>query len=345
MEYVERYYEEMLSNPRKLLEEFQSLLLQADDEIMAWLMQNSEDYANASDATREDMESGWQDMLDDMRGAIRTYWDEVESIIAQGDDAIIAFLKEHSADYQEAGKLQAEKYVDEWKKQLEDLKNAYKQVVAEINGNPIKPPSAPTTSGSSSGGGGGGGGGGSGGSGGSIHQYGYKNNKGSWVTSVASTSQATAFGNAQSAAKNHWQQFAGQPGVAEVIKALNVATAGNPGSYLKKYLQGGLATGTGLAWLDGTKTRPERVLSAYQTQLFEDMIQSLHQIKMVRTPAMMPAPYQAAQEQKMFSIGEISVHVEKLETADDYEEIARKVGESIYGEMIKGTPVGGIRFR
>lgn len=107
-------------------------LTSTDSEIIAWLEQNHEDYQTATDATREEMRLGWQEMLDDMRGHTQTYWDEVERIIAQGDEAIIAFLKQHSADYQQAGKLQAEAYVDEWREKLEDLRAAYRQVSEEI---------------------------------------------------------------------------------------------------------------------------------------------------------------------------------------------------------------------
>lgn len=120
MEYVETYYEELLSNPRKLIAEMQELLAKTDAEILDWLTQHHEDYEKATDATRESMRIQWQEMLDDMRGNTQVYWDEVEEIIAQGDDAIIAFLKQHSADYKKAGELQAQAYVDEWKKQLED---------------------------------------------------------------------------------------------------------------------------------------------------------------------------------------------------------------------------------
>ena len=132
IEYVESYYEELLANPRKLMEEMQELLTLTDEEIMAWLIENHEDYEKATDATRENMRIGWQEMLDDMRGTTRTYWDEVEEIISQGDDAIIEFLKQHSADYKEAGELQAQAYVDEWKKKLEDLAKAHKQVTSDI---------------------------------------------------------------------------------------------------------------------------------------------------------------------------------------------------------------------
>ncbi len=154
MEYVQTYYEELLSNPRKLIEEMQALLTQTDEEILLWLMQNHEDYQTATDATREQMRREWQEMLDDMRGNTQTYWDEVEEIIAQGDQAIIEFLKANSADYREAGKLQAQAYADEWQKQLDALKAAYRQVSAEIQSyhyTPTTTPSSSSGSGSSSG--------------------------------------------------------------------------------------------------------------------------------------------------------------------------------------------------
>ena len=60
---------------------------------MNWLKENSEEFAAATEATQDSMVREWQQMLDDMRGTIRTHWDEVESIIAQGETAIIEFLK------------------------------------------------------------------------------------------------------------------------------------------------------------------------------------------------------------------------------------------------------------
>lgn len=50
------------------------------------------------------------------------------------------------------------------------------------------------------------------------------------------------------------------------------------------YEKGGLAFDTGLAWLDGTKQKPERILNPYQTELFEDMIRSLHEIRRFKAP-------------------------------------------------------------
>ena len=55
MEYVENYYEEILTNPRRLIEEMRELLTSTDSEIIAWLEQNHEDYQTATDATRADI--------------------------------------------------------------------------------------------------------------------------------------------------------------------------------------------------------------------------------------------------------------------------------------------------
>ena len=92
------------------------------------------DYATLGFVESEILRIGWQEMLDDMRGRTQTYWDEVDEIISRGDDAIIEFLKQHTADYQEAGALQAQAYVDEWKKKLEDLAKAHTDIMGDITG-------------------------------------------------------------------------------------------------------------------------------------------------------------------------------------------------------------------
>lgn len=97
-----------------LVAQMEEILKGTDEEIIAWLKEHNQDYAEATKAAQTDMVNTWQDTLDDMNGVIRTHWDEVESIIAQGEDAIIAFLKANSSQYKEASQLQAEAYVEGW---------------------------------------------------------------------------------------------------------------------------------------------------------------------------------------------------------------------------------------
>ena len=115
--------------------------------------------------------------------------------------------------------------------------------------------------------------------------------------------------------------------------------------YVKKYLEGGVADATGLAWLDGTKHKPERILSPYQTQLFEDMVKSLHAIRTLRVPAstVIPALPEARQTQAL-NIENITVQVQRLESDQDYEEMAERVGEEIMEKITRGMTVGGIRI-
>ncbi len=312
------------------------MLTKTDEEILAWLQQNHEDYQTATDATRESMRNGWQEMLNDMRGHTVTYWDEVEEIISQGDEAIIEFLKQNSADYREAGKLQADAYVDEWKKKLEDLKAAYKAVsdaISSYNYTPTKPSS----------GGGSSGGGSSGGGGTTTKRF------------VASgTGYAEAYKSTATTLDYSGATYVKDPKSSYWYKKSDARTIDGGRTYywktgttkyVKKYLEGGLSTGTGLAWLDGTPQKPERVLSPYQTVLFEDMIKSLHEIKTLRVPTSVVAPrLPDAQQTQPMTIESITVNVEHLESDADYDEMAEKVGEKIMEKVTRGMSVGGLRL-
>lgn len=110
------------------------------------------------------------------------------------------------------------------------------------------------------------------------------------------------------------------------------------------YEKGGLSFDTGLAWLDGTKQKPERILNPYQTELFEDMIRSLHEIHRIRAPAASVIPQLPKNGGASYTIENITVQVQKLETEDDYETIAEKVGEQIMEKAMRGMSVGGLRI-
>lgn len=335
---VEDYYEDLFEHPQKLLEELKSIMMKTDDEILDFLKQNNEDYANSTEAMQQDMINGWNEILMDMHGSIKTYWDEVEQIIAGGDDAIIEFLKQNSADYKAAGKLQAEAYVDQWKQQLEDLHNAYKVFVDEVNNtkyNVVLP-----STGSS-------GGGGSGSAGSqtpsqTIYKYRYKTKNGTWSVNYGGMSQADAFNSAKTDALSHWNKYKSEYGVSEVIRLLNASTVSNPGAYIKQFAIGGLANFTGPAWLDGTPSAPERILSPYQTELFEDMIKTLHSIK-VNAVSMPKISYDQTGSTSAFTFGDIIINVDKLDSDADYEYIAERVKEQMMDSVGRGASVGGIR--
>ncbi len=279
------------------------------------------------------MRRGWQEMLDDMRGNTKTYWDEVERIIAQGDEAIIRFLQEHSADYKEAGKLQAEAYVEEWRKKLEDLRNALKKIADDAKEYQYTPTTS--TSGSSS----------SGGSSSSSKKKKYQ----ATYPSIGTVKGGTLKGYTTELEA----RTAAQSKINSICREVSGSSSSMIGQWARTlysqikvtaYAQGGLAHDTGLAWLDGTKTKPERILSPYQTELFEDLLKTLHTIRTFRAPTAVVQPSISPVQQQSMNIENITVRVERLDSEQDYEEMAERVGEHIMDKVARGMTVGGIRI-
>ena len=89
------------------------------------------------------------------------------------------------------------------------------------------------------------------------------------------------------------------------------------------FKQGGLANFTGLAWLDGTKSAPERVLSPHQTKLFESMVSSLERASNnSNINSTLGSSY---------NIGDIntSIQVAKLDNQTDINQLAKQVEDKI----------------
>lgn len=128
-----------------------------------------------------------------------------------------------------------------------------------------------------------------------------------------------------------------------MLRLLANASAYNPGSYIKQFALGGLANFTGPAWLDGTSSAPERILSPYQTELFEDMIKTLHSIK-VNAVSMPKISYDQSGSASAFTFGDIIINVDNLDSDADYEYIAERVKEQMMDSIGKGASVGGIRI-
>jgi len=96
---------------------------------------------------------------------------------------------------------------------------------------------------------------------------------------------------------------------------------------LEYYKKGGLANYTGLAWLDGTKSAPERVLSPRQTKLFESMVSSLEKTANNST---INSGFNSS-----YNIGEINttIKVDKLDSQTDINELAKQVENKIVRDI------------
>ena len=74
------------------------------------------------------------------------------------------------------------------------------------------------------------------------------------------------------------------------------------------------------------------------------MIRSLHEIRKIRPPAASVIPQLPENSGASYTLENITVQVQKLETEDDYETIAEKVGEQIMEKAMRGMSVGGLRI-
>lgn len=341
IEYVNDYYEELFNNPYKLIEEMNGVMSMTDEEIIKWLTANHNEYSKYTEAKQEQMRAAWQETINQMRGITETYNKEVEAVMQMTDEEIIAWLKKYNIDFQNATKEQQESFIKSWQDTLDAWRNAYKEVAADVSSTSY----TPTSSGGSSGGGGGGGGGSSGGGSTSTSkpktqytgtaEYQYRIKDGSWkkMTQI----------NASYVSKEDAISIAKEKGKSAAQKLATYEGPGTKVRLIKAYREGGLASSTGLAWLDGTESRPERILSPYQTQLFEDMIKTLHEIKTINVGGIMSskAPDMNSSIGGL-TIEQIQVNVEKLETDADYEEMANRVGEKLKEKITKGMAIGGI---
>ena len=346
MEYINNYYEYLFEHPQQLIDEMHEIIMGTDEEIIAWLQANDEEYAKSTQATQETMVNGWKKTLRQMRGELELYWDEVEEIIAGGDDYIVNFLKKNSAKYREAGKLQAEAYVDEWMEQLEDLRKAYEAVNADMTPYPydyIAP-----AEGSNSGGGGGG----------DPSPGTETDDSKKKTTNLLSIADITGLslekGNGPINTIKEWAEGVGaffNVNSWDVLKKSNgTEVAPHPSQKTTKktgiqsiipFATGGIAGSDGLAWVEDK----ERILTPYQTALFDSLVNTLDMMSRVYIPGMPNLSGDTAgQGGSPINVGDIIVNVDQMDSDADYEDMAEKVFEALMDRLNRGSVVGGIRY-
>ena len=125
---------------------------------------------------------------------------------------------------------------------------------------------------------------------------------------------------------SEWQQWIQSARAANGEKSL----AGIPwpykqwrgSEYYRMYKQGGLADYTGLAWLDGTSSNPERILSPRQTKLFESMVHSLEKSTNSNINSGLGSSY---------NIGDINttIQVDRLDNETDVNKLVKQVEDKI----------------
>ena len=119
-----------------------------------------------------------------------------------------------------------------------------------------------------------------------------------------------------------YQKAVMNPNLINAIPGINLIYKLWRGSEIISFLKGGLANFTGPAWLDGTSSNPERVLSPRQTKLFESMVHSLEKSTNSNVNSSFGSSY---------NIGDINttIQVQKLDNETDVNKLVKQVEEKI----------------
>ena len=111
-----------------------------------------------------------------------------------------------------------------------------------------------------------------------------------------------------------------------------------------RFASGGIADFEGPAWVDGSPQMPERVLSPFQTQLFETMVQALEQMSRITIAGMPNLDGTRNASGNQIAVGDIIVNVDNLDTDDDYETMAERVSDILTERIGRTSVVGGLRI-
>lgn len=108
-----------------------------------------------------------------------------------------------------------------------------------------------------------------------------------------------------------------------------------------KFDTGGTADFTGLAWLDGTKSRPEQVLSPQQTEDFHKLLEIMETVRVnMHTPNV--SSYMGDSSIASATFGDINISVASMDSDTDVAEMTDKIMDEIQYRMTRGRVVGGL---
>lgn len=85
--------DQMLSNANNFSEEVNQVLAMNQEDLMIWLKQNVQEYANSLEDAQLQMVQSWEDTYNQMMGITKTYWDEVAAILSS-QASFVAFMQQ-----------------------------------------------------------------------------------------------------------------------------------------------------------------------------------------------------------------------------------------------------------
>lgn len=350
--------EELLKDANNFSEEVNNVLKMNQSELFDWLKNNVKEYTESLKDAQQQMVNSWSDTYKQMIGLTDTYWDEVAEILSS-KESYLEYMK-NSDEYLNASddmkaqlRYQWEDAYDKWILALKDTTNYdhFDDGLGDMSGS----------------------------------EYGTGTNSGTG-TGGNKTTNAALIKAAIEAAKlkltNRLPFWTHLPSASGLIYGKNstnntdwtdatidqdirsTAKYGTEWRYAPtsseleqiikgKYATGGLANYTGLAWLDGTPSKPERVLNARQTESFDRLVNVIDSLRAsgvsleslrnsmldtrIHLPNLSPSIDPSTIGGNIANIGDVNITIEEAELNDDrdYDEIAQIVGEKFAKEISK----------
>lgn len=350
--------EELLKDANNFSEEVNNVLKMNQSELFDWLKNNVKEYTESLKDAQQQMVNSWSDTYKQMMGLTDTYWDEVAEILSS-KESYLEYMK-NSDEYLNASddmkaqlRYQWEDAYDKWILALKDTTNYdhFDNGLGDMSGS----------------------------------EYGTGTNSGTGADGNKTTNAAlikAAIEAAKLKLTNSLPFWTHPPSASDLIYGKNstnntdwtgatidqdirsTAKYGTEWRYAPtsseleqiikgKYATGGLANYTGLAWLDGTPSKPERVLNAQQTESFDRLVNVIDSLRAsgvsleslrnsmldtrIHLPNLSPSIDPSTIGGNIANIGDVNVTIEEAELNDDrdYDEIAQIVGEKFAKEISK----------
>lgn len=314
--------EELLKDANNFSEEVNNVLKMNQSELFDWLKNNVKEYTESLKDAQQQMVNSWSDTYKQMMGLTDTYWDEVAEILSS-KESYLEYMK-NSDEYLNASddmkaqlRYQWEDAYDKWILALKDTTNYdhFDDGLGDMSGSEY---GTGTNSGTGAGG----------------NKTTSPSGLSTMIKNAIETVRKSLFGGLA------WDK----PNVSKEV--LDRIVRG-------KFATGGVANYTGLAWLDGTPSKPERVLNAQQTESFERLVNVMDSLRAsgvslenlrssmldtrIHLPNLSPSIDPSTIGGNIANIGDVNVTIEEAELNDDrdYDEIAQIVGEKFAKEISK----------
>lgn len=331
--------EALLSDANNFAEEVNGVMKLNQDDLFEWLKNNCQEYANSlTEAQRQTLYS-WEDTYKKMMGITDTYWTEIADVLSS-KESFMNFMMgsddyiNSSEDMQAQLRYQYEDAYDKWVDALiDDWSFSHEDNWGDGG----------TASGS--------------GSGGSSSSKLTDTEKATLAKTLVSQLQSTLgrpwtilnpteTGTGRTSSANMVQNL--RNGIQTIIQENLIKY--NPRT-VKAFATGGVADFTGPAWLDGSASKPERILNAQQTASFDRLVNVLDDMNAagfsfddlrkqmsggrISLPNLTPSLGKDAFNASVANVGTVNVTIEEAELNDDrdYDEIAQIVGQKFAKEI------------